>query len=39
MDNTVRASLLFISFVLAAWCLYITRDIIVPFALPCLSGL
>ena len=33
MDNTIRASLLFISFVLATWCLYITRDIIAPFAL------
>ncbi len=33
MDNTVRASLLFISFVLATYCLYVTRDILAPFAL------
>ena len=33
MDNTVRASLLFIAFVLAAWVLYWMRDIMAPFAL------
>ena len=33
MDNTVRASLLFLAFVTATACLYITRDILAPFAL------
>lgn len=33
MDNTVRASLLFLSFVTATACLYFTRDLLAPFAL------
>ena len=32
-DSTIRASLLFISFFLAVYSLYITRDLITPFAL------
>lgn len=33
MDTTIRASLLFLAFVVATWCLYVTRDLITPFAL------
>ncbi len=33
MDNTIRACLLFLTFVTATACLYVTRDIIAPFAL------
>lgn len=33
MDNTIRASLLFLAFVTATACLYFTRDILAPFAL------
>ena len=33
VDNTVRACLLFLSFVVAAACLYFTRNIVAPFAL------
>ena len=33
MDSTVRACLLFLSFVVATACLYVTRDLITPFAL------
>ncbi len=33
MDHTVRASLLFLSFVTATACLYFTRDLLAPFAL------
>lgn len=33
MDTTIRASLLFIAFVLGAWVLYWMRDILAPFAL------
>ena len=33
MDTTVRASLLFLSFVTATACLYVTRDLLTPLAL------
>lgn len=33
MDTTIRASLLFLSFVTATACLYFTRDLLAPFAL------
>ena len=33
MDRTVRACVLFITFVVAAWVLYVLRDILAPFAL------
>lgn len=33
MDNTVRTCLLFLSFVTATACLYVTRDLLTPFAL------
>lgn len=33
MDNTVRACLLFLTFVVATACLYVTRDLLTPFAL------
>ena len=33
MDRAIRASVLFMAFVLAAWVLYWLRDILAPFAL------
>ena len=39
MDSTARACLLFLSFVVATACLYVTRDILTPFALAILIWL
>ena len=32
-DTTVKAALIFLSFVVGAWALYVTRDLLAPFAL------